>query len=138
MEPVKMTFWNCLAKYTFILCFFSVHTKPYSTDTHCFVLGFYFPETLLDWKLRKFHRCHLCSYTTMNYVFLRRHIWVHTKEKSFQCNICNKQFTQLQWPLVYIYPQWSNLPQWNTKPNCFQLLSNLNVCSVCYRISILI
>ena len=39
-------------------------------------------------------KCPFCSYQTKNRALGRMHVRIHTKEKPFQCSVCNKKFSQ--------------------------------------------
>lgn len=45
-------------------------------------------------NMTKMHHCPHCSYQTFNSGHLRRHLLIHTGEKPFVCNVCEKRFTQ--------------------------------------------
>ena len=42
----------------------------------------------------KVHNCSYCSYSTYRSYSLRRHMLIHTGEKPFTCNICERGFAQ--------------------------------------------
>ncbi|KFM58731.1 Chorion transcription factor Cf2, partial [Stegodyphus mimosarum] len=48
------------------------------------------------------HRCSYCSYTSPLKANVKRHLLVHTGEKPFSCNICQRRFAQKNYLQIHI------------------------------------
>lgn len=44
-------------------------------------------------KPRKVHYCNHCSYKTLYSTHLKKHLYIHTNERPYQCQSCNSSFS---------------------------------------------
>lgn len=50
----------------------------------------------------KLYSCEICNKGFSDKIYLLKHIWIHTKEKLDICDICKKSFSQKYNPVVHL------------------------------------